>query len=57
MTCCVLHIQIFLLNHQRLLKSDLSERQLQFLKALGLDPSVFTDPDSKPIIIPPKVVA
>lgn len=57
MTCCVLHIQVFLLNHQRLLKSDLSERQLQFLKALGLDPSVFTDPDSKPIIIPPKVVA
>lgn len=57
MTCCVLHIQVFLLNHQRLLKSDLSERQLQFLKALGLDPSVFTNPDSKPIIIPPKVVA
>lgn len=57
MTCCVLHIQIFLLNHQRLLKSDMSERQLQFLKALGLDSSVFTDPNSKPIIIPPKVVA
>ena len=56
MTCCVLHIQVFLLKHQRLLKSDLSERQLQFLKALGLDSSVFTDPDSKPIIIPPKVV-
>lgn len=57
LTCCVLHIQVLLLNHQRWLKSDLPERQLQFLKALGLDPSVFTDPDSKSIITPPKVVA
>lgn len=57
LTCCVLHIQVFLRNHQRLLKSEPTDRQLQFLKALGLDPSVFTDPKSKPIIIPPKVMS
>ncbi len=55
MTCCVLHIQVFLLQKQRLLKSEPPDRILQFLKALGLDPSVFTDPNSKPIIIPPKL--
>jgi transposase len=56
MTCAVIHIQVFMLKKQRWLKDDLPERQLQFLKALGLDPSVFTDPESKPIIIPPKLV-
>ncbi len=56
MTCAVIHIQVFMLKDQRLLKYDLPERQLQFLKALGLDPSVFTDPKSTPTIIPPKLV-
>ena len=53
MTCVVMHIQVLSLNHQRVLKNRPSERQTQFLKALGLDFTVFIDPKSKPKIIAP----
>jgi hypothetical protein len=53
MTCAVMHIQVVALNNRRLLKQTLSDRQAQFLKTLGLDDSVFTDPSSKPHIIAP----
>jgi hypothetical protein len=48
MTCVILHIQVFALNHQRVLKNPPSARQTQFLRALGLDQSAFVDPQSKP---------
>lgn len=51
MTCIVMHIQVLALNRQRILKNQPSDRQNQFLKALGLDHSVFIDPKSKPVII------
>ena len=53
MTCAVMHVQVLVLNHQRLLKNLPSDRQTQFLKALGLDLSVFTDASSLPVIIVP----
>jgi len=53
MTCVIMHIQVLALNHQRILKNHPSDRQNQFLKALGLDHTVFIDPKSKPIIIVP----
>lgn len=54
MTHAVLHIQVLLIGQSRYLKIPLSDRQSQFIKALGLDHTVFTDPKCKPIIIPPK---
>lgn len=51
MTCVMMHIQVLSLNHQRILKNHPSDRQNQFLKALGLDHTVFIDPKSKPNII------
>ena len=53
MTCVIMHIQVLSLNHQRILKNDPSDRQIQFLNALGLDHTVFVDPKSKPILIVP----
>ncbi|NCC85617.1 MAG: IS1634 family transposase [Clostridia bacterium] len=55
MTCTVMHIQVLVLNHLRLLKTPPNDRQAQFLIALGLDDSVFTDSSSTPTIIAPKV--
>jgi transposase len=54
MTCVVMHIQVLALNSQRVLKNHPSERQNQFLKALGLDYTVFIDPKSVPVLIVPK---
>jgi len=51
MTCGVRHVQVLVLNHQRILKNPLSDRQSQYLKALGLDQSVFTDSSCIPAII------
>ena len=57
MTCTVMHIQVLVLNHLRILKTPPNERQAQFLKALGLNDSVFTDSSSTPTIITPKMRA
>lgn len=53
MTCVVMHIQVLSLSHQRVLKNHPSARQIQFLRALGLDHTVFIDPKSKPSLIVP----
>jgi len=53
MTRAVMHIQVLLIGPSRFLKTPLSDRQSKFLKALGLDDTVFTDPECKPVIIPP----
>jgi len=57
MTCTVIHIQVLVLNHLRLLKTPPNDRQAQFLKASGLDDSVFTDSSCKSKIIALKVRA
>lgn len=51
MTCVIMHVQVFALNNQRVLKNPPSARQTQFLRALGLDQSAFIDPKSRPALI------
>lgn len=53
MTRAIMHIQVLLIGESRYLKIPLSDRQSKFLRALGLDYTVFTNPECKPILIPP----
>lgn len=48
MTWTFTNIEVLLIQDMRILKSVLSENQLKYLAALGLDERVYTDPASRP---------
>ncbi len=51
MTCGMRNaVQVLVLNYHRILKNPPSDRQIQYLTALGLDESVFTDSSCIPVI-------
>ena len=54
MTWTFTNIEVLLIQDMRILKSVLSENQLKYLAALGLDERVYTDPASRPKKRPPE---